>query len=59
MYIKGRYIGVNVCLILDIFDYYMKNELDGILFFLDFEKVFDFVEYNFMFKILEKFCFGE
>ena len=33
--------------------------MDGILLFLDFEKAFDSVEYNFMFKTLEKFNFGE
>lgn len=37
----------------------MYNDLDGILFFFDFEKVFDLVEYNFMFKMLEKFNFGD
>ena len=57
-YIKGRYIGENARLILDIFDYYSQKDLDGILLFLDFEKAFDSVEYNFMFKTLEKFNFG-
>ena len=33
--------------------------MDGILLFLDFEKGFDPVEYNFMFKNLDKFNFGE
>lgn len=37
----------------------MDNDLDGILLFLDFEKAFDSVEYNFMFKTLEKFRFGD
>lgn len=32
--------------------------MDGILLFLDLEKAFDSVEYNFMFKTLEKFNFG-
>jgi hypothetical protein len=58
-YIKGRYIGVNARLILDIFEYYNNNDLDGILLFLDFEKAFDSVEYNFMYKALEKFNFGK
>ena len=35
----------------------MNNDLDGILLFLDFEKAFDSVEYNFMYKALEKFNF--
>lgn len=58
-YIKGRYIGKNARLILDVFEYYMHNDLDGILLFVDFEKAFDSVEYNFMFKTLEKFNFGD
>lgn len=35
----------------------MQN--DYLLLFLDFEKAFDSVEYNFMFKTLEKFNFGD
>ena len=58
-YIKERYIGENACFILDIFEYYENNDMDGILLFLDFEKAFDSVEYNFMFKTLEKLNFGE
>ena len=58
-YIKGRYIGENARLILDVFEYHINNDLDGILLFLDFEKAFDSVDYNFMFKTLEKFNFGD
>ena len=58
-FIKERYIGENARFILDIFEYYENNDMDGILLFLDFKKAFDSVEYNFMFKTLEKFKFGE
>lgn len=37
-YIKGRYIGENARLILDVFEYNLQTDLDGILLFLDFEK---------------------
>ena len=57
-YIKGRYIGANARLILDIFEYCQHKDLDGILLFLDFEKAFDSVEYKFIFKTLEKLNFG-
>ena len=58
-YIKGRYIGDNARLILDIFEYCEDFNENGILLFLDFEKAFDSVEWNFLFKTLTKFNFGE
>lgn len=51
---KGRYIGEDARLILDIFDYCNAENEDGILVFLDFEKAFDPVEWNFLLKVLEK-----
>ena len=43
-YIKGRYIGENARIILDIFDHCTDNNSKGVLLFLDFEKAFDSVE---------------
>ena len=57
-YIKGRYIGSNARLILDIYEYCENFNNDGILLFLDFEKAFDSVEWNFLYKTLENFNFG-
>ena len=57
-YVKGRFIGLNARLILDIFDFCEENNYDGILLFLDFEKAFDSVEWNFLVKSLVKFNFG-
>lgn len=37
----------------------MQNELNVIYFFLDFEKPFESVEYDVMFKTLESFNFGD
>ena len=58
-YIKGRFIGINARLILDIYDYCMEKNSEGLLLFLDFEKAFDSVEWNFLFKVLKKFNFGD
>ena len=58
-YIKGRYIGNNARLILDILDYCENTNTDGILLFADFQKAFDSIEWNFLFKTLEKFNFGD
>ena len=56
---KGRYIGINARTILDIYEYCENNNIDGSLIFLDFEKAVDSVEWNFMYKVLEKFNFGK
>ena len=57
-YIKGRYIGENVRLISDIISYTAAKNLPGLAFFLDFEKAFDSIEWNFLFKVLDKLNFG-
>jgi hypothetical protein len=57
-YIKGRYIGENIRLINDIIEYSVENGCSGSIIFLDFEKAFDSLEWNFMFAALEKFNFG-
>lgn len=53
-YVKGRYIGENARLILDIFEYCDSENKNGILLFLDFEKAFDSVERNFLLKNIKK-----
>ena len=42
-----------------IYEYCENNNIDCSLIFLDFEKAFDSVEWNFMYKVLEKFNFGK
>lgn len=59
VYIKGWYIGINARFSLDIFEYCENFNKEGILLFLDFEKAFNSVEWNFLFKTLEKFEFRE
>ena len=57
-YVKGRFIGENVRLINDIIQYSLQNDSSGSIIFLDFEKAFDSLEWNFIFEALKKFNFG-
>ena len=60
-YINGRFIGNSARLVLDIFEYFERNETKqhGALLFLDFEKAFDSIEWNFIFETMRKFNFDE
>ena len=50
-YMKGRYTGEIALIFLDILDNCVENDIDGtLLFFLDFEKAIDPLEWNFFFK---------
>ena len=57
-YIKGRYIGENVRLISNIISYTAAKNLPGLAVFLAFQKAFDSIEWNFLFKVLDKLNFG-
>ena len=57
-YVKNRFIGENIRLISDVIDLYEKKKLPGTLFFVDFEKAFDSLEWNYLFKVLEVMNFG-
>ncbi len=54
-YIKQRFIGTNIRLVLDV----IENATDGLLVFLDFKKAFDSIEWNFIFESLNQFNFGD
>jgi len=58
-YIKGRFIGCNIRLIEDVMFFTEMNNLPGIILNIDFEKAFDSINWNFVFKSLEAFNFGE
>ena len=57
-YVKGRYIGENVCLIMDIMSYTEENNIPGVALFIDFRKAFDTIEWDFLIDTLNKFNFG-
>ena len=56
-FLKGRFIGENIRLFLDIIDYCKINFLKGIALSIDFEKAFDSIEWNFLQVCLQKFGF--
>ena len=56
-YIKERFIGNNVRLLIDILDYCNLAE-NGIILSVIFEKAFNKIEWNFMYECLRKFNFG-
>jgi len=57
-YVKGRYIGENVRLILDIMSYTDEKNVPGVALFIDFRKAFDTIEWDFLIDTLNKFNFG-
>ena len=58
-YVKGRYIGKSVRLIDDLFKFAEKENLDGILFAVDIEKIFDSVDHNLIFASLKSLVFWD
>ena len=56
-FMKGRYIRENIRLILETIDITDENNLPGMIFFLDFEKAFDSINHEYMFKCLRHFNF--
>ena len=57
-YVEGRFIGEIIRTIDDIKEFTKSERISGILAFLDFEKAFDSIEWEFLYKFLEVFNFG-
>ena len=58
-FISGRYLGENIRIIYDIMHHTEKNNLKGLLLFVDFEKASDSFSWSFIHKVLELFGFGD
>ena len=57
-YIKGRFIGTNIRLVEDTIHFTQVNDIPGILLAIDFEKAFDSLSWEYIYKCLEAFNFG-
>ena len=57
-YIKGNHIGDNIRTILDTLEITKKELEPGLLVMIDFEKEFDTVSWQFLYKTLDYFNFG-
>ena len=58
-FIKGRYIGENIRLISEVLDYVNESNIPALMFFSDFEKAFDSIDHDFIYKTLNHFNFGK
>ena len=57
-YVKGRYIGENVRCVIDINKICNQQNIAALAIQIDFEKAFDSINWNFMFRPLERMNFG-
>ena len=57
-YVKDHFIGEALRYIFDIMDFTAKENIPVLLLFIDFQKAFDSVEWEFLFESLKKFNFG-
>ena len=57
-YIIARYIGINARLIMDIIENCEKSNTAGAILCLDYEKAFDYLNWDFMLASLNKYGFG-
>ena len=58
-FMKDIFIGQNVRLLNDLMEYTDVKEISGIFLFIDFEKAFDSIEWNFIKRSLELFNLGQ
>jgi exonuclease III len=58
-YLKGRYIGQNIRTLEDVSFFTKHEDIPGILLSIDFEKAFDSLNWNFLYKTLYHLNFGQ
>ena len=52
-YMKGHFIGCNICSIQDVIHYFSQYNLSHLVLFLNFKKAFNSVDHEFLFYLLE------
>ena len=57
-FLKGRNIGSNVRLIIDILEYTDAKDIPGAILLLDIQKAFHSVSHEFLFRVLKRFNFS-
>lgn len=57
-FVKGRFINDTIRTMYDIIEYCKQTETSGLFMMVDFQKAFDSLEWNFLFKTLECMKFG-
>ena len=57
-YVKDRYIGETIRSIFDLMEFTDMENIPGLMIFIDFQKAFDSVEWDFILGCLEAFNFG-
>ena len=57
-FIEDRFIGETVRSIFDIMDFTAKENIPGLMIFIDFQKAFDSIEWDYLLSCLDMFNFG-
>ncbi|XP_028058886.1 uncharacterized protein LOC114262720 [Camellia sinensis] len=58
-FLEGRNMLDGVLIANEVVDSWVKSKKAGLIFKIDFEKAFDFINWNFLFSMLANFGFGE
>ena len=57
-FLKGRYIGENVRLIMDLMEFTEQNQIKGMLMQCDFQKAYDSISWEFLNEAIKSYGFG-
>ena len=57
-FLKGRYIGENVRLLLDLMNETSEQKIPGLIMFCDLQQACDHVSWEYLIKVIDRFQFG-